>query len=260
MITTSDTVTLDSGHRMPLVGFGTWQVGRKAVAIAAAAGYRSFDTAAMYANEKQVGDGFRDAGLTPDDVFLTSKVWRSDMGYQSTLRSYAASCRNLGVDALDLFLIHWPHSDDRVMIETWRAMEHLLEQGDVESIGVSNFSESDLDLLAAHSNVVPAVNQIELNPLRPHTTLRGENQRRGIVTTAWSPLGQGGPLLACPELTSIASQHGVSEAQVVLRWMLQKQIVAIPRSSNPQRIAQNIDLDGFELTDAQIARIDSLAR
>jgi 2,5-diketo-D-gluconate reductase A len=250
---------MNSGHRIPLVGFGTWQVGRGAVADAGRAGYRAFDTATMYGNEQRVAQGIADAGLARDEVFLTTKIWRNDMGYEGTLRAAGRSRRLLNVAAIDLYLIHWPQPDHRLVTETWRAMEHLLEQGHVRSIGVSNFDESDLDLLAKHSDVVPAVNQIQLHPLMSRARLRAENDARGIVTTAWAPLGQGGPVLSDRTLAAIASAHSVSIAQVVLRWMLQKQIVAIPRSSNATRIAENIDLDRFELSPEQLAQIDALS-
>ncbi|UFS58770.1 aldo/keto reductase [Subtercola endophyticus] len=259
MTSTTTPIMLNSGAAMPPIGFGCWQVGRAAIAEAARAGYRAFDTATFYGNEKQVGQAIGDAGLARADVFVTTKVWRNDMGYAGTLKAYDTSRRLLGVESVDLYLIHWPQPDDKLVTETWRAMEHLLDRGEVKSIGVSNFEESDLDLLARHSDVVPAVNQIELHPLRQRKRLVAANTARGIVTTAWSPLGQGGPVLRNPELKSVAAAHGVSVAQVVLRWMLQKQIVTIPRSGNAERIAQNIDLDGFELSPAEVARIDALA-
>ncbi|AMM22270.1 hypothetical protein AX769_07170 [Frondihabitans sp. PAMC 28766] len=244
---------------MPLIGFGTWQVDHAAVAVAAAAGYRAFDSATSYHTERDVTSGLADEGLAPTDRFLTTKIWRTDMSDGGVRRAFHLSSRNFGVDTVDLLLIHWPQNA-KSNLETWKAMEDLLDAGQVRAIGVSNFDAADLDALATGSDVVPAVNQIELHPRRQRKALVAENRQRGIVTTAYSPLGQGGPVLQDPELVAVAAQHDVTCAQVALRWLVQKGIVAIPRSSNPERIRQNIALDGFALDDGQMARIDSLPR
>lgn len=247
------------GVEMPAIGFGTWQVDRAAVAAAAAAGYPAFDSATMYHTERDVKAGLDDAGLAPTDRFLTTKIWRSDMSDGGVRRAFHASSRNFGVDTIDLLLIHWPQNA-KSNLETWKAMEDLQGSGQVRAIGVSNFDAADLDALAKGSDVVPAVNQIELNPRRQRRELVAENRQRGISTTAYSPLAQGGPVLQDPALQAIASELGVTTAQVALRWVIQKGIVAIPRSSNPDRIRQNIDLDGFELDVEQVDRIDTLPR
>ena len=243
--------------RMPAIGFGTWQVNRAAVAAAAAAGYPAFDSATMYRTERDVKGGLADAGLAPTDRFLTTKIWRSDMTDRGVRSAFHASSKNFGVDVIDLLLIHWPQAA-AANLETWKAMEELRDAGRVRAIGVSNFDAAELDALAKGSDTVPAVNQIELNPLRQRKGLVDENRQRGISVTAYSPLGQGGPVLQHPTLLSIAGEHGVTSAQVTLRWLFQKEIVSIPRSTNPERIAQNIDLDGFALDDEQMARIDAL--
>lgn len=261
-MTVSDTTFLlpnTDGIRMPAIGFGTWQVRRPAIATAAAAGYRAFDSATYYRTEKDVRSGLRDAGIAAVDSFLTTKVWRNDMTFAGALAAFEASRANFGVDVIDLILIHWPHSRGRNNLETWRAFEQLLAEGKVRAIGVSNFDAAELDVLAKNSGVVPAVNQVELNPFRQRTALVREMRDRGISVTAYSPLGQGGPVLRDPTLTSIAAAHGVSSAQVTLRWLFQQEIVSVPRSSNPERIRQNLDLDGFTLDLGEMARIDALS-
>lgn len=252
------TISLNNGVEMPLIGFGTWQVTTDSVAAAARAGYVAFDSATYYETEAAVSQGIRDAGLAVEDMFLTTKVWRKDMGYEPTLAAFERSRRAFDVDTIDLYLIHWPQPQQSLMIDTWRALEHLLAEGRVRAIGVSNFGEADLELLARNSEVTPAVNQIELSPLRPQHALRAMNAERGIATSAWSPLGQGGPVLQDPTLRAIADGLGVGVAQVILRWLWQKQIVTLPRSNNADRIAQNIAIDGFALDEATVSRIEQL--
>lgn len=247
------------GVDMPAIGFGTWQVTRAAVAAAAAAGYPAFDSATMYHTERDVAGGLADEHIAPTDRFLTTKIWRSDMTDRGVRSAFHASKKNFGVETIDLLLIHWPQNAAS-NLETWKAMEELHDAGLVRAIGVSNFDASQLDALAKGSDTVPAVNQIELHPLRQRKALVEENRQRGISTTAYSPLGQGGPVLRDPGLLQIAQDHDVTSAQVTLRWLFQKQIVAIPRSTNPERIRQNIDLDGFVLDDDELARIDALPR
>jgi len=252
------TLKLNNGVDMPLIGFGTWQVSEDSIASAAGAGYVAFDSATYYKTEAAVAAGVRAAGFSVEDMFLTTKVWRKDMGYETTLAAFERSRRAFDVDVIDLYLIHWPQPEDSLVLETWRAFEHLLDKGRVRAIGVSNFEEADLDLLARHSDIVPAVNQIELSPLRQRTRLRAANADRGIVTAAWSPLGQGGPVLTHPTLRAIAGDLEVTVAQVILRWLWQKRIISLPRSNNPERIAQNIELDGFTLDHDTLERIDKL--
>lgn len=252
------TVSLNNGVAMPLVGFGTWQVTAASIAAAARAGYVAFDSATYYETEAAVAQGVRDAGLAVEDMFLTTKVWRKDMGYESTLAAFERSRRAFDVDTIDLYLIHWPQPQSSLMIDTWRAFEQLLSKGRVRAIGVSNFDEADLDLLARNSEVTPAVNQIELSPLRPQRKLQAMNADRGIVTSAWSPLGQGGPVLHDPTLRAIADEMGVGVPQIILRWLWQKEIVSLPRSNNADRIAQNISLDGFALDETTVSRIEQL--
>ena len=255
-------VRLSNGVEMPQLGFGVWQVpddeAPRAVGAALEAGYRSIDTAALYGNEAGVGKALRDSGLPRDEVFVTSKVWNTEQGYDSTLRAFDATMAALGLDVLDLYLIHWPAPKQDRYVETWKALEKLHADGRVRSIGVSNFQPSHLDRLAAETSTVPMVNQVELHPQLPQEELRAYHAAHGIVTEAWSPLGQG-KLLADPRLAEVAQKHGRTPAQVVLRWHLQQDIVAIPKSVTPARIRENLDVFGFELHDDDLQALAQLA-
>lgn len=257
------TVTLNNGIEMPQLGYGVFQVPddqtTAAVETALDAGYRSIDTAAVYGNEAGVGRALANSGIARDDLFVTSKVWIADHGYDATLRAYDRSLALLGLDHLDLYLIHWPTPALGTYPETWRALERLLADGRVRAIGVSNFEPAHLDRIAAESGVVPAVNQVELHPALQNRAVVESNEARGIVTEAWSPLAQGGVLDEAP-VVAIAERHGRTPAQVVLRWHLHQGRVVIPKSVTPARIAQNLDVFGFELTTEDLAAIDGLER
>jgi 2,5-diketo-D-gluconate reductase A len=256
-------LTLHNGISIPQLGFGTWPLSdaeaEKTVATAVEHGYRLFDTAAMYGNETGVGRGLRAAGVRREDLFVTTKLRGRDHGYDRTLAAFEASRRRLGLDAIDLYLIHWPLPHKDRYVETWRAMASLLEQGRVRAIGVSNFTPAHIDRLLAETGVLPSVNQIQLHPGVAQARLRAYDQAKGIVTESWSPLGKGSSLLRDPVITGLARRHSRTPAQIVLRWHLQLGLVAIPKSSDPVRIAANIDVFDFALSDrdmAAIARLD----
>ena len=254
-------VTLNNGVEMPQLGFGVFQVpddqAADAVTAALAVGYRSIDTAAIYHNEAGVGTALAQSGLDRGELFVTSKVWNSDQGYDSTLTAYDASLGRLGLDYLDLYLIHWPTPQRDRYRDTWRALEALLGDGRVRAIGVSNFQPAHVQRLLDEFDVAPAVNQIELHPELQQAELREFDAAHGIATEAWSPLAQA-EVLDDPVLTSIGEQHGVTSAQVVLRWHLQLGNVVIPKSVTPARIAANFDVFGFELTDDDVKQIAGL--
>jgi len=263
-------IKLNNGVELPSLGLGVFQsppsetVG--AVEAAVKTGYRLIDTAAAYANEREVGEGIRRSGLSRDDVFIETKIWISDYGYDATLHAFDKSARKLGVDQLDLLLLHQPVPSvfDRTL-EAYRALETLLSDGKVRAIGVSNFMPEHLDRLLAKATVVPAVNQIEVHPYFQQAALQRMHKAHGIVTQAWSPIGgitsyRGMEKRSFddPTLLAIARQHGKSAAQVMLRWHLQEGRSAIPKSVKPERIAENFDVFDFELTPEQIAAIDAL--
>jgi 2,5-diketo-D-gluconate reductase A len=193
-------------------------------------------------------------------VFVTTKLWNSDQGRDSALRAFDASCERLGMEQVDLYLIHWPAPRLDRYVESWRALVELHEQGRARSIGVSNFGADHLERIIDATGVVPVINQVELHPYFQQRALRAVHDRLGIVTESWSPLGRGGELLTDPAVTSIAQTHGVTPAQVVIRWHLQHGLVTIPKSQHPARIAANFDVFGFELDDAQLAQLDALDR
>ncbi|WP_218061683.1 aldo/keto reductase [Planobispora rosea] len=257
-----DFVTLNNGVRMPQLGFGVWRVpdaeAYTAVTAAIEAGYRSIDTAKLYRNEEGVGRAVRESGVPREELFVTTKLWNDDHGHDAALRAFDASMDRLGLDYLDLYLIHWPLPALDKYVETWRALERLHSEGRVRAVGVSNFPAEHLERLLGESEIVPAVNQIELHPMLPQAELREYHAARGIVTEAWSPLGQGGRLLDEPVLGKLADKHGRSPAQVVLRWHLQLGNVVIPKSVTPSRIAENIDVFGFELDADDMAAIAGL--
>jgi len=254
-------VTLNNGVEMPQLGFGVFKVpddqATDAVLSALEVGYRSIDTAALYRNEPGVGKAIAQSGIARGELFVTSKVWNSDQGYDSTLAAYDASLARLGADYLDLYLIHWPTPARDLYCDTWRALESLLADGRVRAIGVSNFHAEHIQRLLDEYNVVPAVNQIELHPELQQAQLREFDVAHGIVTEAWSPLARA-TVLTDPVLTSIAERLGVTSAQVVLRWHLQLGNVVIPKSVRPTRIAENFDVFGFELTEADLKQIATL--
>jgi len=254
-------IPLNDGRRIPQLGFGVYKIpdDRTADAVTSAldAGYRHIDTAAFYGNERGVGEGVRRSGLPRDEVFVTTKVWWTENGYDSTLRSFDASLERLGFDVVDLFLIHWPAPAHDRYVESWRALERIRDEGRARSIGVANFHIHHLERLARETDTVPAVNQVELHPWLPQQDVRAYDAGRGIVTQSWSPLARG-RLLEDPTLASIAAKHGVSPAQVVIRWHLQLGVVVIPKSVTPERIRQNADVFSFDLDHDDLARIATL--
>ncbi|GAB3756710.1 aldo/keto reductase [Zhihengliuella somnathii] len=259
-------VRLTDEVSIPQLGFGLYKVpdadAERIVGTALRAGYRHLDSAALYGNEAGVGRAIAaavDGGLAREDLFVTSKVWNEDQGYDSTLRAFEATRADLGLEYLDLYLIHWPCPERGLYLETYRALEHLQREGLVRSIGVSNFLPAHLERLLQHADIVPAVNQVELHPWLQQRELRDLHRRLGIVTEAWSPLARG-RLLQDPVLERIAAAHAVSVAQVVIRWHLQEGSIVFPKASAPERIAQNADVFGFELAPAEMEAIASADR
>jgi 2,5-diketo-D-gluconate reductase A len=257
-------VVLNNGIEIPQVGFGVWRVPpaqtRDVVITALDSGYRHIDTAKLYRNEEGVGEAVRKSGLDRDQVFVTSKLWNDDHGYDATMRAFDASLDRLGFEVLDLYLIHWPSPDHARVADTWRAMERLYLDGRVRAIGVSNFEPADLRRLLDGSEVVPVVNQVELHPYRQRRELRRVDDELGVATEAWSPIARGGELLTDPAISRLADKHAVSPAQVVLRWHLELGTIVIPKSATPARIADNIDLFGFELDEDDMAAVAALDR
>ncbi|GES28978.1 oxidoreductase [Streptomyces angustmyceticus] len=260
-------ITLNNGVTMPQLGFGVWQVENDeaftTVGQALDAGYRSIDTAAIYGNEEGTGKALAASGIPRDELFVTTKLWNAEQGHDSTLRAFDASLAKLGLEYVDLYLIHWPLPSKDLYVETYRAFEKIYAEGRAKAIGVSNFLPGHLERLMGETSVVPAVNQIELHPQLSQAESRAFHARHNIVTEAWSPLGQGRGLLENPAIAELAAKHGRTPAQVVLRWHLQLGNVVIPKSVTPSRIAENIDVFGFELDDedlATLARLDTGTR
>ncbi|MDR9855841.1 aldo/keto reductase [Paenibacillus sp. VCA1] len=254
------TVTLNSGHSMPWFGLGVYKVqeGQEvvdSVKTAIASGYRSIDTAALYGNEEGVGQAIRESGVPREELFITTKVWNSDQGYDSTFKAFETSITKLGLDYVDLYLVHWPVKGKYK--ETWRALEKLQQDGRVRSIGVSNFHIHHLEDVMKDANVKPAVNQVELHPLLNQAELREYCKSQGIQIEAWAPLAQG-HLLDNEVLKNIGAKYGKSTAQVILRWDIQNEIVTIPKSINPKRIVENADIFDFELTAEDMEQINGL--
>jgi 2,5-diketo-D-gluconate reductase A len=258
------TLVLNDGNSIPAVGLGVWQTPaeetRQAVEAALATGYRHIDTAAAYKNETEVGQGLKaaaDNGVAREDVFLVTKLWNSEHGYDKALKAFDDSAARLGVDYVDLYLIHWPMPEVNAFVDTFKALAALRDQGRVKSIGVSNFAPEHLRTLVDGTGIVPAVNQVELHPRFPQQELREVHAELGIATEAWSPLGQGA-LLSDPTVVAVAEAHGKTPAQVLIRWHLQLGNIVIPKSVNPDRIASNFDVFDFELTAQDIASIATL--
>ncbi|WP_017542676.1 aldo/keto reductase [Nocardiopsis prasina] len=257
-------VTLNNGLTMPQLGFGVWQVpddeAHRSVSTAIEAGYRSIDTARVYDNEKGTGRAIAESGVAREDIFLTTKLWNDDQGYDRALRAFDASLDRLGTDYVDLYLIHWPTPAHDTYVETWKALERVHAEGRARAIGVSNFTAATLERLVGEAEVVPAINQIELHPYFSQSGMRAANASHGLLTEAWSPLGQGKGLLDDPVLAELGAAYGKTAAQVALRWHLQLGNVVIPKSVTPARIRENFDVFDFELTAEDIARIGSLDR
>ncbi|TRW44560.1 aldo/keto reductase [Georgenia yuyongxinii] len=261
MTRTVPAITLNNGVEIPQVGLGVFQIPaettQRVVEGALEAGYRHVDTAAAYYNEAGVGAALRATGVPREDLFVTTKLRNGDQGYDAALRAFDASRSALSVDVVDLYLIHWPVPSKDRYVETWRALEKLLADGAVRAIGVSNFLPEHLRRLLAESDVVPAVNQVEVHPTFQQRDTLDATGQAGAAVEAYSPLGQGADLHAAP-VTRIAAAHGVTPAQVVLRWHVQQGRIVIPKSVTAERIAANIDLFGFALTDEEMAAITAL--
>jgi len=258
-MTTVPTLKTNDGRSIPQLGFGVFQIPQdgteKAVTTALQEGYRLIDTAQGYQNEEGVGAALAASDVPRDEVFVTTKLTNSEHGYDSTMSAFDVSMTKLGLDVLDLFLIHWPLPMFDQYVDTWRAFEKLQEDGRVRSIGVSNFEIEHLERLAAETDVVPAVNQVELHPQFPQSELRAYHAEHGILTESWGPIGQGKGLLENEHIQAVANAKGRTPAQVVLRWHLQLGLVVIPKSVTPSRIAENFALFDFELDDDDMARI-----
>ncbi|RFC71344.1 aldo/keto reductase [Streptomyces sp. AcE210] len=255
-------IILNNGVEMPQLGFGVWQVpdaeAEKAVATALEAGYRSIDTAAIYGNEEGTGKAIAASGIAREKLFVTTKLWNADQGYDATLRAFDASLDKLGLDYLDLYLIHWPLPSKDSYVDTYKAFEKIYADGRAKAIGVSNFLPEHLERLIGETSIIPAVNQIELHPHLQQRAAREFHAEQGIATEAWSPLGQGKGLLEVPAIVAIAQKHGRTPAQIVLRWHVQLGNVVIPKSVTPSRIVENIDVFDFELDVEDIAAISAL--
>jgi 2,5-diketo-D-gluconate reductase A len=258
------TVTLNNGTAMPQLGFGVFQVPNEetAAAVTAAfeAGYRAIDTAAMYGNEEGVAKAIADSGIPRDELFITTKLNNNGHGYDDALRAFEDSRSRLGLDYVDLYLIHWPLPAKDRYVDTWRAFEKLHSDGLARAIGVSNFQPAHLRRLFDETDVVPAVNQVELHPYLTQEALREFDAEHGIATEAWSPIAKGGELLSDPAITSLAEKYGKTPAQVVIRWHLQLGNVVIPKSVTPERIKQNFEVFDFELADDDVVSINELNR
>ncbi len=258
------TRTLNDGRTIPAIGFGTYPLsgeeGTTAVVSAIEAGYRLIDTAVNYENEREVGEAIRRSGVDRDELFVTSKLPGRHHAYDDAIRSTHESLERLGLEHLDLHLIHWPNPSVGKYIEAWRALVDLREQGLVRSIGVSNFTETHLDRIIAETGVTPAVNQLELHPGFPQEAMRAVDEARGIVTESWSPLGKRQAKYADAAVSGPAERLGVTPGQVILRWQLQVGALPIPKSADPERQRQNLDVFGFELTHDEVAAITALGR
>ncbi len=255
-------ITLNNGVRMPQLGFGVWQVpddeATAAVTTALEAGYRSIDTAAIYGNEEGTGRAIATSGVPREELFITTKLWNNAHGFDQALAAFDDSLAKLGLDYVDLYLIHWPTPARDLYADTWRALEKIQADGRARTIGVSNFGPAQLRRVLDEGSIVPAVNQVELHPDFAQAPLRAVHAEHGIATEAWSPLGQGKGLLDEPVIGTIAQRLGRTPAQVVLRWHLQIGNVVIPKSVTPSRIKENIDVFDFELTDADMAALAGL--
>ncbi|MDQ2749707.1 MAG: aldo/keto reductase [Pseudonocardiales bacterium] len=258
------TITLNNASAIPQLGFGVFQVpdGETTAAVSAAfqAGYRAIDTAAMYGNERGVGTAIAQSGIPRDELFITTKLDNDGHGTDAALRAFESSRSRLGLDYVDLYLIHWPLPAQDRYVDTWRAFEKLQRDGVVRTIGVSNFQPAHLQRLFDETDVVPAINQVELHPYLTQARLRQFHDEHGIATEAWSPLAKGGRLLADPVVSSLAEKYGKTPAQIVIRWHLQLGNVVIPKSVTPSRIKENIEVFDFELAEDDMASISDLNR
>ena len=254
-------ITLNDGARIPQVGLGVWQTPNNeaapAVKAALDAGYRHVDTAAVYENEEGVGEGIRQSGLARADIFLTTKLWNTDQGYEQTLKAFDASLKRLGTDYVDLYLIHWPSAHRGLFVDTWKAFVKLKEEGRAKSIGVSNFHPEHIEKIVAETGVVPVINQIELHPDFQQREARDFHDKHKIATQSWSPLGQG-KLLGHPVIADTAGKLSRTPAQVIIRWHIDNGLVVIPKSVTPSRIVENFKVFDFKLSAEDLEKLNAL--
>ena len=260
VLTLESSITLNDGAKIPVLGLGVWQAGagketRKAVSAALESGYRLIDTAKLYGNERDVGAAVRESGIPRDEIFVTTKLWNSDQGFESALRAFEGSRRELGLEYVDLYLVHWPVPQLRN--ESWKALLKIREQGLARSIGVSNYTIPHLEELLRASPVPPSVNQVEFHPFLYQRELLEYGQKHHIQLEAYSPLTRGRHLKH-PLIKEIATKHGRTPAQILIRWGLQHGLVVIPKSVRPERIRENADVFGFEIKSPDMARLDAL--
>ncbi|KAB7668422.1 aldo/keto reductase [Bacillus sp. B1-b2] len=255
-------VTLNNGLKMPQLGFGVWQVADEEAAVAVSTafkvGYTSIDTAMVYKNEKGVGKAIKDSSIPREDLFITTKVWNSDQGYENTLRAFDESLERLGLDYIDLYLIHWPTPEYDEYVDTYRALEKLYKDGRVKAIGVCNFEIEHLERIIKECEVKPVLNQVECHPYLAQTELKEFCADHDIFIEAWSPLDQGGEVLQDEVVTNIAEAKGKTPAQVVLRWHLQNNTIVIPKSVTPSRIEENFQVFDFELSADEMREINGI--
>lgn len=261
-----ETVQFYNGRTMPKIGLGTYRVKdsdecRESVKYAIEQGYRSIDTAMIYGNEETVGQGIKEGlestGLSREDLFITSKLWLTDFGRQNVEDAYRQSVAKLGLDYLDLYLMHWPGTNEAVMIDTWRGMEDLYKQNQVKNIGVSNFTPEHFEALLAQVSIKPVINQVEFHPYLTQNKLRKYLEAQNIIMESWSPL-MNSQILHDEVINEVANEVGKTPAQVVIRWNIQHDVVVIPKAVTPHRIEENLDVWNFELSDNQMERIDQL--
>lgn len=259
-----NTVTLNNGLKMPQLGFGVWQVkdeeATTAVAKAIEVGYRSIDTAMIYQNEKGVGKAIQQSSVPREELFITTKVWNSDQGFDNTLRAFDESLERLGLEYVDLYLIHWPTPNFDQYVDTYKALEKLYHDGRVKAIGVCNFEIEHLERILAECEVKPVLNQVECHPYLSQTELKEFCAKHDIYLEAWSPLQQGGEVLNNETIQKIAKAHNKTSAQVVLRWHLQNNTIVIPKSVTPSRIEENFNVFDFELSSDEMTAINELNR
>lgn len=261
-----ETVQFYNGRTMPKIGLGTYRVKdsdecRESVKHAIEQGYRSIDTAMIYGNEETVGQGIKEGlkstGLSREDLFITSKLWLTDFGRQNVEEAYRQSVEKLGLDYLDLYLMHWPGTNEAVMIDSWRGMEDLYKQNQVKNIGVSNFTPEHFEALLAQVSIKPVINQVEFHPYLIQNKLRKYLEAQNIIMESWSPL-MNSQILHDDVINEVANEVGKTPAQVVIRWNIQHDVVVIPKSVTPHRIEENLDVWNFELSDNQMESIDQL--
>lgn len=262
-MTAVPTVTLNDGTTIPQLGFGVWQVpadqAEDVVTKALEAGYRHIDTAAVYGNEEGVGAAIAKSGIPREELYVTTKLWVEDFKKDRTQQALHTSLRKLGLDSVDLYLIHWPAPADEKYLEAWKGLEQLQSEGKTRSIGVSNFAPEHLDRVAEIGSVTPAVNQVEIHPALQQRDIQAANEKYGIATQAWSPLAQGAVFEDQP-IVDAAAAHGVTAAQVIIRWHLQRGRILFPKSVTDSRIRENFEVFGFELSEDELKAIDGLER